>query len=72
MPDATADAKYGYFHFRLRKEVQNLFHAGFSTLSELCMPSDDKNIDSPSCCHENHPYLATKFRNIMKHPADKI
>ena len=28
-------------HFRLRKEVRNLFYAGFSTESELCIPSED-------------------------------
>ena len=52
-------------HFCLRKEVKNLFYAGFSTKSELCIPSEDKDIDSPSCCHKNHFYQATKFRNIM-------
>ena len=36
-------------------------------ISELCMPSDDKDIDSPSCCHGNHPHPEIKFRKIMKH-----
>ena len=58
--------------FCVRKEVQNLFHLGFSTQSEFCMSSDNKVIDFPSGCHGNHPYLTTKFRNIIKHPADKI
>ena len=52
-------------HFCLRKEVKNLFYACFSTKSELCTPSEGYDIDSPSCFHGNHFYLATKFRNIM-------
>ena len=52
-------------HFCLRKEVKDLFYAGFSTKSELCISSEDQDIDSLSCCHKNHFYLATKFRNIM-------
>ena len=52
-------------HFCLRKELKNLFYAGFSTKSELCIPSEDQDIDSSSCCHGNLFYLATKFRNIM-------
>ena len=52
-------------HFRLRKEVKDLFYAGFSTESELCIPSKVQDIDSPSCCHKNHFYPATKFRNIL-------
>ena len=52
-------------HFCLRKEVKNLLYAGFSTKSELCIPSEDKDIASPSCCHGNYFYLATKFKNIM-------
>ena len=52
-------------HFCLRKEVKKIFYAGFSTESELCIPSEDYDIDSPSCCHKNHFYQATIFRNIM-------
>ena len=52
-------------HFCLRKEVKNLFYASFSTKSELWIPSEDEDIDSTFCCHGNHFYLATKFRNIM-------
>ena len=55
---------YAYFAFVFEK-VKNLFYAGFSTKSELRIPSEDYDIDSPSCCHGNHFYLATKFRNIM-------
>ena len=32
---------YACLHFCLRKEVKNLFYAGFSTKSELCVPSED-------------------------------
>ena len=42
--------------FCLRKEVKILFYAGLSTKSELCIPSEDQDIDSPSCCHGNHFY----------------
>ena len=52
-------------HFCLRREVKNSFDVAFSTKSELCILSEDKDIDSSSCCHGNHFYLATKFRNIM-------
>ena len=36
------------------------------------MPSNDKDIDSPSYCHGNDPHPEIKFRKIMKHPCDKI
>ena len=32
------------------------------------MPSDDKDTDSPLCCHGKHPHPEIKFRKIMKHP----
>ena len=44
--------------------VKNLFYAGFSTKSELCIASED---DSLSSFHGSHFYLGTKFRNIKKH-----
>ena len=42
MQNATINAKLFIFCiFCLRKEVKNLFYAGFSTESELCIPSED-------------------------------
>ena len=38
-------------HFCLRKEVK-IYLMQFSTESELCIPSEDQDIDSPSCCHK--------------------
>ena len=32
------------------------------------MPSGDQDDDSQSYCHGKSFYLATKLRNIMKHP----
>ena len=39
MQNATINAKLFIFSFCLRKEVKKLFYAGFSTESELCIPS---------------------------------
>ena len=42
MQNAAINAKIIHIlHFCLRKEVKNLFCAGFSTESELCIPSED-------------------------------
>ena len=57
---------FAYFAFWFEKRCQKIY-AGFPTESERCIPSEDYYIDSPSCCHGNHFYLETKFRNIMKH-----
>ena len=46
-------------HFLFEKGSKKFILA---TKSELCIPF---YIDSPSCCHGNNFYLATKFRNIM-------
>ena len=59
MQNATTNAKLCIFCIFV------LFYAGFLTKSELCTPSEDQDIDSPSCRHGNYFYLATKFRNIM-------
>ena len=41
MQNATIKAKLCIFCFLFEKGSQNLFYAGFSTKSELCVPSED-------------------------------
>ena len=56
---------YGYFAFLFETRCEIYFMQ--ASQQNLCMPSEDQDIDSPSCCHGNHLYLATKFRNMVKH-----
>ena len=41
MQNAPIYAKLCIFCICLRKEVKNLFYAGFSTKYKLCIPSED-------------------------------
>ena len=56
---------HSYFTFLFRKEVKNLFNFRFQQNLNFVYRQKTKILILHPCCHKNHFYPATQFRNIM-------